>query len=329
MLTIAENLSADDRAQLDAMRAADNEPVPQADTGTTAQPSQPDRQDPAQPGDSAGEDRAPQEPKTVDIRALHELRAKEKEYREQLAEERRRMQLLEERTNLLLQQHFNRAQEAQPQPQAPAIPDMATDPVGHIVARLDQTQQRVDQFGQGSQQQQQAWTQQQQQAQVLQNFVMRATALENEFKAEAPDYDAAYKYLEQQRAKELTRIGVRDAAERARIILTQNVSIADIAMQNGENPAKVIYELAQDRGYAPARSPARQEQAAEPEQVPNGMTDRQRLDTLAAGQQQARSIGNMRGAAPPPLTAQRLLEMDGDEFMKMIKTPAGKAALGA
>ena len=127
------------------------------------------------------------------------------------------MQLLEERTNLLLQQHFNRPQEQPAQPQAPAIPDMATDPVGHIVARLDQTQQRVDQYSQGSQQQQQAWTQQQQQAQVLQNFVMRATALENEFKAEAPHYDAAYKYLEQQRAKELTRIGVRDAAKQARI----------------------------------------------------------------------------------------------------------------
>ena len=328
MLTIAENLSADDRAQLDAMRAADNEPEVQADTGGSAQPSQPSQQDPAQPGESAGEERAPQEQKMVDIRALHESRAREKEYREQVAESNRKMQLLEERTNLLLQQHFNRPQE-QPQPQAPAIPDMATDPVGHIVARLDQTQQRVDQFGQGSQQQQQAWTQQQQQAQVLQNFVMRAQALENEFKIETPDYEAAFTHLNQVRGKELAKIGIRDPGERMRAIQQQNLIIADIAMQNGQNPAQVLYELAQDRGYAPARSPAEQEQAAEPEQVPNGMTDRQRLDTLAAGQQQARSIGNMRGAAPPPLTAQRLLEMDGDEFMKMIKTPAGKAALGA
>jgi hypothetical protein len=333
MLTIAENLSAEERAQLDSMRTAENEPdtSPRADSGAAAQPpAQEEGQEPEQPSDSAGT-QAPAEPKMVDIRSLHEERARAKEYRDQLAEERRRMQLLEERTNLLLQRVYAQPQQQQgpAEPAKPPIPTLQEDPVNHILARLDETQQQVKQYGQGSQEQQQAIAQYQQQAQQLQNFVARAQALENEFKAEKPDYEDAFTHLNKQRANELSKIGVRDPAERMRIIQQQNLAIADIAMQNGQNPAQVLYELAQDRGYAPGGSVPSSVggQSADPGQDQKAAG--QRLEQIAAGQQQARSIGNMRGTAPPPMTAQRLLEMDGDEFLKMIKTPQGKALLGA
>jgi hypothetical protein len=336
MLTIAENLSAEERAQLDSMRTAENESdaSPQADSGAAAQspsgttPAQEEGQD-AQSSDSAGS-QPPAEPKMVDIRSLHEERARAKEYRDQLAEERRRMQLLEERTNLLLQRY---AQSAQPQvpaePPKPAIPTLQEDPVNHILARLDETQHQVQRYGQGTYQYAQEVAQQQQQAQQLQNFVARAQALENEFKAEKPDYEDAFTHLNKQRASELSKIGVRDPAERMRIIQQQNLAIADIAMQNGQNPAQVLYELAQDRGYAPGSSPGSPVRGQPDDPGQDQKAAGQRLEQIAAGQQQARSIGNMRGTAPPPMTVQRLLEMDGDEFLKMIKTPQGKALLGA
>jgi len=46
----------------------------------------------------------------------------------------------------------------------------------------------------------------------------------------------------------------------------------------------------------------------------------QRLQNIAAGQQQARSLGAARGSGPAPLTAQRLLEMSEKDFAKILET---------
>ena len=230
------------------------------------------------------------------------------------------MQTMEERTNLILQRVYAQPQPDQTAPAQPAIPDIATDPVGHILATQQELARRVEQITSAGQQQQHLTAQQQQQLAAVTNVVTRARALEGQFRVATPDYDQATQWLAAQRHAELEEIGVADPAERAAILQQQDLGIADRALQTGRNPAEVLYKTAKARGYkAPAGNGAAPDAGAG---NVNAQQTGQRLQQIAAGQQQSRSIGQMRGGAPPPLTAQRLIEMPLDEFHKLAQNGA-------
>lgn len=324
-----ERFTAEEQAQFDAMRAADNEPAaaPEQPAAAPAAPSP----GAAQP-ETGQEPQQPQPPKMVRLEALHEERERRRQLEKERSEERERYRLLEERTNLLLHRIGQPQQppSAPEKPAEPAIPDLATDPVGHILGNQHAIQRQLEQFSGTTREQQERINQQIQQQQIVAAVVQHGQAMERQFSVEHPDYADAVRHLEAARHRELQAVGVSDLAQRAAQIQQEGVALAAFCMQTGRNPAQAIYELAQIRGYA-SPAPKQQEAETQPESVapPQVPAARAQLETIAAGQQHARSLGNTSGSGPAPLTAQRLLEMPEAEFAKMLEKPEALALFGA
>lgn len=307
-MALDENLTAEEQAQLDAMRDSD------AQTGSGEAAAGDQAPSPSAGAAEAGEAEKQQQTKMVPHAALHEERERRKEYERQLAEERRARQTLEERTNIILQ---NIAQQRPPQQasqQGPEIPPIDRDPAGHIVGVLQQLGGTVQQQQQVLQAMAQGMSNQHAEAGLLQT----AAAMETQFAAENPDYQKASEFLANSRMRELQMMGLQGKSLMAQLH-SERIGVAQMALQQGKNPAAVAYELAKERGYKPPEAPANG--AAQP-------TTEQKLQNVAAGQEQSRSLGNARGGAAAPMTAQRLSEMTDAEFAKAMETPEGRALLG-
>lgn len=303
-----ENLTAEEQAQLDAMRATDS--ALQDPEAPSPAPADPATSEPA--ADPAA---APQQPRQqmVPHQALHEERERRKE-----AEARART--LEERTNLLLQR-IGQPQPAVAPPQSVApgetpLPDLNVDPVGHIVGMLQRQQAEITRLREGETQRQQGASQ----ANIIQQIQHHAQASEQEFRISTPDYDRAVQHLVERRSAELAAVGY-SPAQRTQMIQQEAFFTAAQAVQTGRNPAAVIYEIARMRGYqnSPPAAPAPQAAAAPAQQAPAPAVDPgERLAAIAAGQQQARTLGAARGSGSAPMTAQRLIEMPDAEFSQIL-----------
>lgn len=249
--------------------------------------------------------------------ALHEEREKRKA-------SDARAKLLEERTNLLLER-FAQPQPQQQhvqvqQPQAEEIPSLETDPLGHIVGQIQALAKRQEEFAAATTQRQQ----QEQYNAAASQIVNRAVAMEQEFARATPDYAEAAAYLQEGRRQEYTALGY-EPYQVSQAIQSEAQQIAQQALSRNQNPAEVIYNIARARGFAKAPPAAVGDL---PPLVP-AQDGAAKIANIASGQQQNRSLGNTRGSAPAPLTAQRLLEMSDKDFDKMLSTPEGKALMGA
>lgn len=313
-------VTADEQAQLDEMRAGDAaivEEAPQDDAGQ-ADPAPADAGD-AEGADGAADPAAPQDrrPQMVPHAALHEERLRRQETERVLAEERKARQTIEERTNLLLER-FNQAPAQAPQQQQ--VPTFDTDPAGHLLAHQRQQGEALNEVVRVLM----SMGQQNQVAQTIGGLQQRAIAMEQEFAADTPDYNEAVAFLAKARHNDLAEVGYVDPGERQRMISQEAIGLVERSLQAGRNPASVVYALAKNRGFGAAPLAAAEPSAAAA--PPNGAA---RLQTMQRGQEQARTLGNTRGSAPPPLTAQRLLEMTPEEFETAMKTKAGQELLGA
>ena len=288
-----QNLNAEEQAAFNEMQAAENE-APQADPAETQAP-----EPAAGPADAQDNAAGTESQKNVPLPILLEERKIRQQVEKERAEERRRF-------DLLLQRFSAQQQTAQPQqqaPQAPPLPDPQADPVGHLLERLNRaelTQAQVIQAIVAQRQQADQQTQQQQMVAALQN---RARAAEQEFAAATPDYTDALNFLADARHKELAALGYEDAAERQAVLSHEAMSLAAAAMQQGRNPAAVVYEMAKLRGYSakPVQSPAAE-----------------KFQQIAQGQAQSRTLGAVRGAPAIPITGQRVSEMSAKEFSALM-----------
>lgn len=302
-----ETLSAAEQAQMDEMRAAD------APEGSEA-PAEPSSPPPAaEPGQepAAGEGEAPAaeappRQQMVQLAALHEERERRKD-----AEHRAKV--LEERTNLILQR-FNQQPAAQQVADAPkAPPPLDQDPVGHIVGQQQLQGQALQQVARLLQ----AQEQEQKRSVEITGIQQQAVALEQEYRATTPDYDAAVAHLLASQEGELLISGFTDPVLRRKVLSEQALGTVIRSLQRGKNPAETIYELAKARGYTAAKPAA--------EAAPAAATDK--IGQIAAGQQQ-RSLGQARGSGPAALNAQRLIELSDAEFLKILDTPEGRDLMG-
>lgn len=306
-----DQLTAEEQAALDSQRSA---PEPEA-------PEQPAPEAPQEGAEGQGTaegaeppaegDRRPQ---TVPHAALHAERVRRQEVERQAAEDRRKYEArLEEVLKLVP------PPAAQPEAsQAPAIPSVQDDVVGHIVGTLQQ-------LGASQQQIQQAVAQQQAQAQQQQLIMavqQRATMLEADYKAQNPEYDSAVTYLRQFRDRQLQAQGMTDAGQRAQQIAAETFHIAASALQQGGNPAERLHRIAEASGWtATAEQPAAPggmfgQGQAQPPAAPDPAA---RLRMVQQGQEQSRGLGGVRGNGPAPMTAAKLLDMDDDAFLEAMK----------
>jgi hypothetical protein len=164
------------------------------------------------------------------------------------------------------------------------------------------------------------YRQQQDQAQAIGAIQQRSLAMEAEYRQENPDYDNAVGFLRQFRDRQLAAAGWADPARRHQQIMTEALSIAAQALQEGSNPAERLYRLSEASGYKQAAATGEQP-------ATNGEADK--IQTIARGQQMARSVGSARGSGPQPMTAEKLLKMKDEDFLKWAKeSPDAKNFLG-
>lgn len=294
-----EQLTAEEQAALDGMRAGDNEPVVVEET---PEPQEQVEAEPVEPQEPAAEGKQ----HTVPLSTFMEEKEQRKTLARELEQERKARQTLDERMNMLLQR-MGQAQPQQPAQQTPQLPELDKDPIGHFDARMRAYEAHLAQVAQTLATQ----NQQSQQAQVVGTIQQRALAMEREFASQTPDYVNAVGFLAEARHKELAAAGYGDPAERQAVVAQEAFAMAARALQDGANPAARLYELAKIRGYgaSPAAPAAPVQQPPAPEE---------RIQQISRGQQQSRSLGSVRGTAPPPLTAQRVADMSQDEFEKFL-----------
>jgi len=76
-----------------------------------------------------------------------------------------------------------------------------------------------------------------------------------------PDWDEAYAHLTKWGEQTLREQGIRSSRQRAKILANEEYKLVHAAIQQGLNPAAVIYQKSFDHGY-PGRQPARASQPA-------------------------------------------------------------------
>jgi hypothetical protein len=296
-----EQLTAAEQAALDAQRNAPEPEAPAQDALATPQE-----------GAEIPEGEAGVEPPAIaDKRqgdpaaALVQERERRREVERQAAEDRRKYEArFEELLKLVPQPAQQQA------PEAPAIPDVQTDVVGHIVGTMQQLGASQQQIEREIVEQRQ----QRQQRQVVATIQQQAAAMETAYRAEHPEYDDAMQYLRDIRAQQLRALGVTDPARIAQQIQADAFDVAVVALREGANPAERLHRFAEASRWTPpaAGAPAEPAAAAVSDQAA-------RLSMVQQGQQHARNLGGVRGNGPSPMTASKLLDMDDDAFLETLK----------
>ena len=280
-----DTLSSDEQKYFDSKGAtAPASPLP-ANPGPPA-PEQPAADVP----ESAAAGRAPtSEPKTVPLAALHEERERRKELQRQIEDVNRRA---DERFNLIAQKL------AAPAPDAckREMPDPEKDAVGAIRMTAEEVKVLSDFKRQVETQAVQG--------QAIQAVFAHSARLESEFESRTPDFQAASAFLRDARAQELSALGV-DPYRAQQVLGLEKLQLAHAALQQGRNPAEIVYALAKMRGYAPKAAAARNG-AAEGEAA--------KLARIAKGQEAGTSLGAASGAAPGKTGIEALLAMSEGEF---------------
>lgn len=149
-----------------------------------------------------------------------------------LQEERKANKALADRLAQIEQ--IMRQQKPQVEPeQEDQGPDPETDPIG----ALKWERQRRQAFEQDMQARQ---------GQERLTSVYQSSA--REFASKTPDFSEAYNFAINSRAKQLSALG-HDNASIAETIKAEEMHLAATALNNGRNPAEVIYEFAKSYGY--------------------------------------------------------------------------------
>jgi hypothetical protein len=242
-------------------------------------------------------DKDAREGRFVPLQALQEERAEKKQLRDELRQYREWQAQLTQR----LQQQVP----ANPQRE---VPDPQTKPLEYINHVLGNMQASTAEL--------QQWRQQQeldsQQRSALRQYASWATSQEREFAKSQPEYHDAYRYAAEARDKELQALGYSDPAARSGIVRSNTAEIIHNAMQQGRNPAELVWEYARARGFAPrsARTAGDAEASAK----------------IAAGLQAAGGKLNKGGAGGEgEMSAKDLAGInDPDEFEKAWKRVFGK-----
>lgn len=248
-------------------------------------------------GQEAQEEGAPQEapPQNhVPITALHEERDRRRELQRSLDEQRDRMTRMETTFN-----HFRQQQEAPPE----RLPEYDEDPEAHLLGRMEEMQQRINQHDQIQQQRQV----QDQQVDQERRFYNGYAGTVDAFIPEHPDFKERYNFTVDAIDKDLEARGYSDPMERSNIIKQEERALVQRAVQNGQNPAEVIYKYAESRGYA-----------AEPQE--------DTIERLERGAAASTSLSGARGKSPSNGSLESLSRlMDEDpamadaEWNKMVR----------
>lgn len=236
--------------------------------------------------------------KTVPHQALHEERTRRQDAEKRLREAEDFRTRMEER--------FRVAQEMQQrqEPEQDPKPDRESDPFGYM-AWLERRQEAFEQkFTQTIERQEHQSSEQQRYNQFLGDY---SSAAKN-FAAKEPTFVDAYNHLSRSRAEELMELGLNEQ-QAIQQMQTEERETVWAAMQQGKNPAEVLYKIAQKRGY---QTPApKVDDAAE-----------RKVQTIARGQTQNRSLSQAGGTSTgSSLSMEDIANMPMDQLTRWMAKP--------
>lgn len=219
---------------------------------------------------------------------------------EQIAENYKRMAHAErmERKQIsqqmqVMQQRFEQLMSALPKKEATPEPIYEDDPLGATFNKVDKVVQSVEQL--------KLEAAQRQQVDQYQGFVANVKNDEAMFMQQAPDYKDAITFIQQRRLQELHAMGYPE--EQAMQVLAQDAyAVTMRAQAMGESPAKFAYNMAKQLGFTA-------KQAAN-------------IETIAAGQQVAKSVSGGAQPVSEGSLPQNLAEMSDSDFEVLFKRMA-------
>jgi hypothetical protein len=139
-----------------------------------------------------------------------------------------------------------------PAPAQTPAPDPETDPLGHLLHKIETMSKALTEM------QTQIADQREQQTQLtqFQQFQNQVNALRDEFAKTHADFGDAYNHLRAARTADLKMLGYQPV-DIQKTLLQEEVRLSQNAIQQGKNPAEVVYDMAKRHGYAPkAAAPA-------------------------------------------------------------------------
>lgn len=185
------------------------------------------------------------------------------------------------------------------------VPDPILEPEKFREFQLAQIKAQEDRWAKAEEQNRQVATQQQR--------IQTVQRLEQEFAAETPDYNDAVSHVIAHRTSELRMYGYAD--DQIKQIISQDANaIFDGAIQRGENPAKVLYNVAKLRGYGG--------------QAPASQIDADKLRALQSAQANTGSLATAGGPSQQGgYTMQQLAKMSEAE-LAAIPEPIIRKVMG-
>jgi hypothetical protein len=320
----SEALTPEESKLMDDNRQAEfsiPEPEPAAPvTKTAPEPTpEPETIETTEPDDVPVAETPPEKRRMVDYGALHEERERRKAADKEKAELARQLATITGRFSTL--EELAKAAAAQTQPK-PQIPDVNSDPVAHFQAELRARDEKIAQFENWQRQQQQ----QAEQAQQINQIRAIASQQEAEFAKETPDYQEAATYVQQARLNQLRVLRVPNPEQ---AVAQEALQLAVNALQQGVNPAQMVYEYAKTVGWAPkvaAPTPSQPAPAAPKPAAP--AAGAKKLETVAKGQAANASLSQLNGSASPETTIESVLKMSDEEFAKWATPENWRAMAG-
>lgn len=217
-----------------------------------------------------------------------------------LQEERERRSALETKFAAL---EAKLTEKAAPTPEVG--PDETDDPLGAMFHKLDKMNSTVLEL-------QNRLTQEQEQnlrKQQFDTFIAGVAAQKTAFEATTPDFKEAYAFVRNLRTEDLRLAGAPEA-DIPKILLNDELQIAQAAMTRGKNPAEEMYNMAKRYGYAAKATPAASATKATPIPVAS------RIAQLKAGQEAATQPG--KAASESELTLDSVKDMSNANLNKLV-----------
>lgn len=246
--------------------------------------------------------------------ALHAEREEHKKTKAALEEIQRNQAVLNDRWNTLLA-----ANKQQEQPKEDTPPDPTEDIIGHLQWQAKQFEaDKAERQKQTQEQQQREQATQQEQA-IWSEWDSSVTQV----KASIADFDDATGFLANLRDNQLKAFASVDPnfGNQQTRVAQINAELRQIilqAKQSGQDPAAVVYQLAQGYGYTNAKQPNPQQETID------------KINMIDEAQRGSKTLAASNGTnTGDPLSAEAIAAMPAKEFDAWLKDPANERRFNA
>lgn len=293
-------LSAAETAFFDTGGNAPLEPAPE--TATQPEGNQPPPETVEPDGSVNVRDDKGRFVKTIPFDVFHAEREQHKQTKAEMAELREFKGRMEERWQLL-------ANAAQQTEQKPVDQDPEPDPNTDIFAHNAWLKRQFEGLKKGQADRDQSEKQAKEASEGEQRVWNYWNETAKAYKAENPEFEDAVKFMSDARTKQLKSLSglhpnLRTEAGIVQQINSELHAIIVAAAQNGVSPAKYVFEMAKEWGYAGKQPPANE-----------ALTLPAELAKVATAQAASRTVGAAPGAATgAELTLQQIVDMPQGEF---------------